>query len=153
MKNSTNSTKRPRPEQDRTKNKKKRFLELYPLKDFHIGKVCEAIGIDRTTYYNWMKKDKKFKRDLQTAEESDLDFTESQLRKLIEGYHIEEEQGVMIKGKWVVKKIKKFIPPNPQLIQFKLKTKGKDRGYIDKWEENSDKIAGVVLVGGKKLGE
>ena len=89
-------------------DKKELFLKAFENKEFNIAESCKAINIARQTYYDWLKDD-EFKQQVQELKESDLDFTESALRKLIK------------KG-------------NVIATIFKLKTKGKDRGYIEKQE-------------------
>ena len=90
-------------------DKKELFLKAFENKEFNIAESCKAINIARQTYYDWLKDDDEFKQQVQELKESDLDFTESALRKLIK------------KG-------------NVIATIFKLKTKGKDRGYIEKQE-------------------
>jgi hypothetical protein len=89
--------------------KKKLFMERHYENACNISKTCKDIGIDRGTYYQWREKDKKFNKMCEEAEESLLDFTESMLMKNI-------SQGKEIS------------------ILFHLKTKAKQRGYIEKNE-------------------
>ena len=74
----------------------------------NITKACEMVGINRSTYYDYMK-DPVFKRDFEECEEIALDFAESQMYK-----KIQEGDGTIIK--------------------FFLKTKGKKRGYVERTE-------------------
>ena len=91
-----------------TSDKKRNFLQALENKEFNISEACKSINIGRQTYYDWLKDD-EFKEKVDDLKESDLDFTESALRKLI-------KKGTVI------------------ATIFKLKTKGKDRGYIEKQE-------------------
>ena len=92
-----------------TPNKKKKFLEIFKSKACNISISCDAVGINRSTYYEWMKKDKKFSSLIIEHQEGLLDFTESKLMQNIS------------KGK-------------EASIFFHLKTRGKKRGYIERQE-------------------
>ena len=74
-----------------------------------VTTACNNVGVGRTTYYDWLKNDAKFKAAVEDVKEVALDFTESALYKGI-------EDGV------------------PSLIIFKLKTSGKHRGYVERQE-------------------
>jgi hypothetical protein len=93
----------------RTVIKKARFLIMYALKGCNISKAGKAAGNSRSAFYEWRDTDPGFLAKLNEADEADLDFTEDALRKQIK------------KG-------------NITAIIFKLKTKGKSRGYIEKVE-------------------
>ena len=81
------------------------FLELF-LKTGNITAACKNGNIGRQTFYNWMKNDVVFKRDFEDCEDALLDFAEGKLMNLID-------------------------EKNPTAIIFFLKTKGKERGYIE----------------------
>lgn len=92
-------------------NAKKRrdFLEAMRK---HLGNITESskeVGIDRGTYYNWLKSDPKFAAEIDNIAESCIDFAESQLFKQI-------SEG------------------NSTSTIFYLKTKGKKRGYVETTE-------------------
>ena len=89
--------------------KKKIFLELFLTKTGNISELCKSVGINRTTYYNWLKRDEKFAENIKNEEEALIDFAESKLM-------------IMINEK------------NPAAVIFFLKTKGKRRGYIESAE-------------------
>lgn len=72
----------------------------------NISASCEKAHIARRTYYHWLEKDKKFAERVSEVTEGLVDFAESKLKQL------------MREG-------------NPTAIIFYLKTKGKDRGYIE----------------------
>lgn len=89
--------------------KKRAFLEAMQK---HLGNVSESskeVGIDRNTYYNWLKSDPKFAAEIDNIAESCIDFAESQLFKQI-------SEG------------------NSTSTIFYLKTKGKKRGYVETTE-------------------
>lgn len=89
--------------------KKDAFLEVL---EKHLGIISQAtkkMDIDRTTPYKWMRDDPEFAEKVQEIQNLVLDFTESKLYELIRD-------------------------GNPTAIIFMLKTKGKDRGYIERRE-------------------
>lgn len=110
-KKTTKVNKKPikRKEQARTTKMKKAFLDKFIGTLGNISGTCKAIGIDRPTFYMWLKKDQAFKQMVEDVPEVRLDFAEQQLNKLIKADH-------------------------PAAIIFFLKTKGKRRGYIERSE-------------------
>lgn len=88
---------------------KEKFLDNYKLSLGNISISCEASGISRQTYYNWMKSDPEFKQECRDIEERNLDLAEMKLLNAIrEGKTAE--------------------------LLFYLKTKGKHRGYVERQE-------------------
>ena len=76
-----------------------------------VTSACKQAGISRYTFYEWMK-DPAFKKRVDDIGDVALDFAESKLHKLI-------DDGV------------------PSATIFYLKTKGKDRGYVERQEINA----------------
>jgi predicted transcriptional regulator len=74
-----------------------------------VTSACQMVGIHRSTYYDWMEKDKDFEREVNEIKEIALDFVESKLYKKIDEMDITS-------------------------IIFYLKTKGKARGYVERVE-------------------
>lgn len=74
-----------------------------------VSTAAKMVGIDRSTHYKWMKDDEEYKEAIHSISESVVDFAESHLYKLI-------KEG------------------NPASTIFFLKTKGKERGYIERQE-------------------
>jgi len=93
-----------------TAKKKEEFLKYYEQFNCNIRATCKKIGIDRTTFYKWRKRDKKFDMMVKEIEEGVIDFVESAL-------------------------IEKINQKDLGAIIFFLKTKGKHRGWSEK--ENS----------------
>jgi hypothetical protein len=90
--------------------KQKAFVLAFKNKSGNVSEACEAVGIDRKTFYNWCKDDNKdFANVIDEVDQADLDFTESQLRKNVEA-------GLEAS------------------VFFKLKTKGKGRGFVERQE-------------------
>jgi len=91
--------------------KKKRFLELYEKNGCNISATCKAVGINRTTFYNWKSKSKKFSKQIHEIQEGLIDYAESKL-------------------------IQKVRDGDVTCLIFFLKTKGKMRGYSEKYDLN-----------------
>lgn len=75
--------------------------------------ACKQVGIDRTTFYRYVKEDEEFAAAVRDVDEVVLDFAESQLHKQIR-------------------------ENNTAATIFYLKTKGKKRGYIETQELKQD---------------
>jgi hypothetical protein len=48
---------------DRRKEQKEKVLESLRNGVKSISRICEAVGISRQTYYNWLSEDPEFRRD------------------------------------------------------------------------------------------
>jgi len=95
-------------EQKRTIEAKKALLEA--LENLNIvSSECKEVGINCDTHYDWLKKDKEYKRKVKEIDNVALDFAESALHQQIK------------KG-------------NPLSTMFYLKCKAKKRGYIEQQE-------------------
>ena len=88
-----------------------KIAEVYKKKGCNITATCAALNISRRTFYQKKEKSKSLQDLLAEADESMLDFAES---KLIE--HINNND------------ITSLI--------FFLKTKGKNRGYVERTEHD-----------------
>ena len=75
----------------------------------NISKACKKVDISRQCFYRWKEEDPKFAERVEDINELIIDFAESHL----------------------FKQIKNNIPSS---TIFFLKTKGRDRGYIEKNE-------------------
>lgn len=64
--------------------RKKLFIKAFAKNNAMIQTTCDEIGITRTTYYEWLKKDPKFKEECDNAVERKLDRLEGKLNALIE---------------------------------------------------------------------
>lgn len=93
------------------REKKKIALGFYEKTMGNISATCREMGISRETFYRWCRTDKKFSKAVDDILESNIDFAESMLLKNIR------------EGK------------ETSLIFF-LKTKGKNRGYIERTEHD-----------------
>ena len=87
------------------------LISVYEKKGCNVTATCKALGINRTTFYNWRKRSERLDAMLEEVEESIIDYAES---KLVE--HIQEG--------------------DTTCLIFFLKTKGKKRGYVERVEQD-----------------
>ena len=71
-------------EQERTIDAKARFLSVFMTKANNISESVKAAGISRDVYYQWLRKDSKFKQAVADAKEALYDFAETALIKAIQ---------------------------------------------------------------------
>lgn len=93
----------------KTDTKKEQMLDALERSLGIVTTACNAVGINRSTHYDWLKKDSDYADKVKAIEGRTLDFAESHLHKLI-------KEG------------------NPAATIFFLKTKGKGRGYVERQE-------------------
>lgn len=86
---------------------KKALLEALEKSLGVITSACKIVGVDRGTFYRYYNEDPEFKKAVKDIDNVSLDFVESKLFKQIES-------------------------GNVAATIFYLKTKGKNRGYIEK---------------------
>ena len=70
----------------RRMNKKQlqeKFIESYEKLANNVSISCKQVGIGRSTFYQWMDKDKDFADQIRDLDEAMLDFVESSLTKQI----------------------------------------------------------------------
>lgn len=91
---------------------RKKGAFLKHLKDAKgiISYACEKVGVSRSTYYNWHSKDADFKEKADEITEAIIDTVESKL-------------------------LSKIQDEDLTAIIFFLKTKGRDRGYVERREQ------------------
>lgn len=94
---------------NKTEHHKKAMIQALEKSLGVVTTACKKIGIGRTTFYQWLKDDEDFKKEVDDINNVVLDFAESQLHKQIK----EGSTAATI---------------------FYLKTKGKRRGYVEKSE-------------------
>jgi len=94
---------------NRTEQHKKAVLAALEKTLGVVTSACKTAGVGRTQFYNWLKEDPDFKAAVKDIENVALDFAETQLHKQIAN-------------------------GNPTSTIFYLKTKGKDRGYVERRE-------------------
>jgi hypothetical protein len=95
------------PKKTNTDILKKQMLNALEQSLGVVTMACKNVGIHRSTFYEWYKKDTEFANKVDNIEDIALDFAESQLHQQ------------MLNG-------------NATAIIFYLKTKGVKRGYIER---------------------
>ena len=98
---------------NKTEHNKKAMISALEKSLGVVTTACKNVGIGRTQFYYWLKDDKEFAKAVKDIENIALDFAESQLHQQIQG-------------------------GNTSATIFYLKTKGRNRGYVERQE-----IAGV----------
>ena len=86
---------------------KKDFLDALERSLRVVTTAAKVCNIDRRTHYRWLEEDAEYKEAVNDIQESAIDFAESSLHQ----------------------QIKDKIPSS---TIFYLKTKGKNRGYVEK---------------------
>ena len=92
-----------------TKKKKQELLTELHVNNNLIATACRKVGVDRRTYYDWIKNDPEFK-------EKALELKELVLDKMEDCVH------------------EKMFGGDTTMAIFYAKTKGKERGYIERKE-------------------
>ena len=102
------------------RHNKKRLLEALEKSLGIVSQACKNVGIDRSTFYNYMKADKEFRDSVNELENYALDFAEGKL-------------------------MQEISKNNTTAIIFYLKCKAKSRGYVERQEhEITGNIINVV---------
>lgn len=133
-----------------------KVAEIYSNQQGNKSETATALNVTRQTLHNWIKDDSKLADLLDDVDEANVDFTESQKRKLIKGFTVKEEKALWnpTSKKWDVVTVKKYYPPNPIVVIFDLKTKGKKRGYIERTEfavpEDVKPFTGIAMLDPRK---
>ena len=96
-------------QQKSTALKKQAMLEALEKAMGVVTTAAKMAGIERTTHYLWMREDKQYKAKVEDVQNIVLDFAETALYKMVENHQ-------------------------PAATLFLLKTKGKQRGYVERQE-------------------
>tara|TARA_E500000318_G_C3510179_1_gene191975 strand:- start:18 stop:377 length:360 start_codon:yes stop_codon:yes gene_type:complete len=96
---------------NKTEHIKKALIEALEKSLGIVTAACKQVGIGRTTFYDYLKNDKEFAKEVSDIQNIALDFAESQLHKQIQS-------------------------GNTSATIFYLKTKGKNRGYVERQDIN-----------------
>tara|TARA_B110000908_G_scaffold74050_1_gene89212 strand:- start:133 stop:486 length:354 start_codon:yes stop_codon:yes gene_type:complete len=94
---------------NKTEQHKKAIIEALEKSLGVVTTACKIVGIGRTTFYGWMKEDEVFAERVEDIQNIALDFVESKLFENIKDGKTSE-------------------------MIFYLKTKGKNRGYVERQE-------------------
>lgn len=94
---------------DKSDTKKRALLDALERSLGVVTTACKSANVARSTFYEWMQKDKDFQAQVKDIAEIAIDFAESQLHKQIRD-------------------------GNTTATIFYLKSKGKARGYVERQE-------------------
>ena len=106
---------------NKTEHIKKALIEALEKSLGVVTTACKQVGVGRTTFYDYLKKDKKFALQVDDIQNIALDFAESQLHKQIQD-------------------------GNTTATIFLLKTKGKKRGYVEQQIISHDGLVESKLI-------
>lgn len=98
---------------------KKAMIEALEKSLGVITTAAKAVGIDRSTHYDWYNNDPEYRAAVDSISDIALDFAESQLHKQIQGGEVSS-------------------------TIFYLKTKGKKRGYVERTEVEHSGELGIT---------
>lgn len=104
---------------NKTLHNKKALIEAMEKSLGVVTQACKIVGVSRWTYYDYYNNDKEFAKEIDEIQNIALDFAESQLHKQISSGNI---SGII----------------------FYLKTKGKNRGYVERTEQHMTYIEGQL---------
>ncbi len=96
---------------DKTDANKKKALEALKSTMGNITAACAAAGVNRQHFYTWRDNDPDFEQEVKNISESAIDMGETALMKQIQD-------------------------GNTACIIFFLKTRGKERGYVERMEHD-----------------
>lgn len=96
---------------DKTDANKKKALEALKSTMGNITAACSAAGVNRQHFYTWRDNDPDFEQEVKNISESAIDMGETALMKQIQD-------------------------GNTACIIFFLKTRGKERGYVERMEHD-----------------
>lgn len=115
------------------------FKKVCAVKGGIICHIAAAFDVTRGTVYNWCKDDADFKEALDDATEDFLDLAESQLRKLVQGIPevTIDEHGNKVLAGWRER-------PSEAAVFFTLKTKGRKRGYSERFDMDVTSAGGSI---------
>jgi len=103
-----------------------------------VSTACKKANVGRTQHYKWIQDDKAYSDRVDEIREEMLDFLESKAMQLAQGYqhkatHVSSHQGQITQTEII-----KVYPPDKSIIEFMLKTQGKNRGYVERKEVDLD---------------
>ena len=85
-----------------------------------VTTAASQLGISRNTHYTWMQEDPEYKAEVDGIADMAIDFAESSLQRQIQD-------------------------GNTTATIFYLKTKGKERGYVERQEVTGINGSGIVI--------
>lgn len=115
------------------------WRKVCEAKGANITEIAKSLGLSRRTIHSYIEKDKAMKEIYDDVRESLIDLCETQLTNLIKGVPKYEKQddGTHKFIGWTER-------PSEAAIIFTLKTRGKDRGYVERTELTGKDGASLV---------
>lgn len=104
----------------KTDKKKKAMINALTKTLGIVSPAADQAGISTSIHYEWLKKDEKYREQVNEILEKQIDFVEGALMKLVKDQ-------------------------NPASVIFYLKTKGKKRGYTEKEVETETKNINITI--------
>jgi len=114
---------------DGNRHKKKAMITALEKSLGVVTTACKMAGVSRATHYVWMEKDGTYRAEVESIADMALDFAESKLHSQI-------------------------ADNNTAATIFYLKTKGKSRGYIERYDVTSNEQTigtQTIVIGGKEI--
>ena len=124
-----------------------RICSLIREDSYTIAEICDLVGINKDTYYTWMKTKSDFSDSIKKAEDARMQFFVAEAQKItyvdsgkpVVDENGKEKQKPKIKEKTIVKK---HIQPDTAAIIFTL-----TNGNPDRWKNRQDSnISGLTPV-------
>lgn len=108
------------------------FKQVCEAKGGNLTEIAKAFKCSRRTANYWVENDPKYKEVLDDVRESMVDLCESQLVRLATGIPIykKNDEGKMYLAGYTER-------PDTAAVIFTLKTRGRDRGYIERLDITS----------------
>lgn len=111
----------------------KKICDLISKDTYTIAEICASVNISERCYYDWQANNAEFAESIAYArekfDEQLVKEAKNSLRKLVNGYEVEEKTTVYQNdkdGKPKIKEqkvVKKHIQPNPNSVEFALTNK------------------------------
>ena len=94
-----------------TRKRKDFFIEHWFKASGNVSYICGQLDMARKTFIRWMENDPVFREAIQAEDEAFTDMAETQQHNLV-------------------------AAGDPQSVRFTLRTKGKNRGYVERLEQD-----------------
>jgi hypothetical protein len=132
---------------NKTDNNKKKLLQALEQHLGNVSKACKSINQSRSQHYVWLDEDPKYEKAVKALEEAQIDFVEDKLFQKINGVQ------KIVKGPDGKDMAVYETPPDTTACIFYLKTKGKNRGYIERMEVENKNVDEFSNLSDEELAE
>lgn len=121
-----------------TEMKKEDLIVAFQESMCNITTACKKIGISRSTYYNWLEKDKIFRTNIMVALMKEEDYVEDKLKELIEKGNI---TAITFWLKYKHSDYKENRPVSHQLLSRYLASSSEKEGkeFLDKLDKEIER--------------